>query len=298
MEIKYFLSFPRIYYDSDVVALVDGKYKIRVKCHTSTSMAILNNTPSFEELIFYTDCISYVHDVPGFFYPPIQKQNKAIIQPIIRFQKLKNISEENDFNKALEIIYSILVDIKINAYVCFKWEDAYFETINIPLTEMYSFASKEINLYSMALKQLDPLTEFLCYYRVIESVAQDQGISHKKWIENNIGRLKDYNFGFLEIYDSEGEFFDSIMNKERTRRKNLFSYYRRRAINRISKLRQKLPANIDIVKHLYKETRCGIAHGRDIIKYDYKYNLKEVALDVYIIKLLARMAIEDKLKSK
>jgi len=286
-KVKYYLDFPGIYYDLDLIALIDNKYKIYVRLHPPVPMMIINSSPTFEELIFYTDWISYVHDVPGFFYQPAQKQNKSIINPIIRIQKYQDFSEEYCYNIALEQIYSAIVNIKINATVCFKWNKAYSKTIEIPLTSIFDKVAGEINLYSMALKQLDPLTEFLCYYRIIERISGNNG---KQWIRSNLSRLKRFNFGFLEV-------FDSIRYERQVRRKNLFSFYRRRAINRISKLRKILPQHISIEEHLYGETRCAIAHGRDIIKYDYKNNLKEVSLDVCVVKLLSRIAIEDKLNS-
>jgi hypothetical protein len=287
-KIKYFLDFPGIHYDSDLIALIDNKYKIHLRVHPPTPTMIIDSIPTFKELIFYTDCISYTHDVPGFFYQPVQKQNKSIITPIVTIPKYENFSEERSYNLALEQIYSLIVDIKINAKVCFIWNKAYFKTINIPLTLMFYKVSEEINMYSMALKQLDPLTEFLCYYRIIERITGDNG---KQWIRNNLSRLNKYHFGFLEVVDL-------IKHRKRNRRKNLFSFYRRRSINRILKLRRTLPKEISIEKHLYNDIRCSIAHGKDIIKYDYKNNLKEVFLDIYIVKLLSRIAIEDKVKNK
>ena len=287
IKIKYFLDFPGIYYDSDLIALIDNKYKIHLRVHPPTPIMIIDSIPTFEELIFYTDCISYVHDVPGFFYQPVQKQNKSIIKPIITIPKYNNFSEESCYNLALEQMYSSIVDIKINAQVCFKWNKAYFETINIPLTLMFYKVAEEINMYSMALKQIDPLTEFLCYYRIIERISGNNG---KEWIRNNLPRLKKYDFGFLEVAD--------LINRRRqNKRKNLFSFYRRRSANRILKLRKTLPQKVSIEKHLYNETRCAIAHGKDVIKYDYKNNLKKVSLDTYVVKLLSRIAIEDKVNS-
>jgi len=104
IKIKYFLDFPGIYYDSDLIALIDNKYKIHLRVHPPTPIMITDSIPTFEELIFYTDCISYVHDVPGFFYQPVQKQNKSIIKPIITIPKYNNFSEESCYNLALEQI--------------------------------------------------------------------------------------------------------------------------------------------------------------------------------------------------
>jgi hypothetical protein len=77
-------------------------------------------------------------------------------------------------------------------------------------------------------------------------------------------------------------------------RTNLFSVYRRRAKSRINLLSKKLSTG-DIAEYFYNVLRCGIAHGRtDVIDYDYGFNIVEVSQDLIVLKLLARIAVEQK----
>ena len=48
-----------------------------------------------------------------------------------------------------------------------------------------------------------------------------------------------------------------------------------------------------IEKYLYNVNRCGIAHGNNPI--DFNTHLSEIQSDVYVMKLLAKMAIIKKL---
>jgi hypothetical protein len=155
----------------------------------------------------------------------------------------------------------------------------------LPLTAKYSIVSKELGLYSTALRQLDPLSEFLCYYRIIESISRDNG---KDWLSVNLSRLENYDFGFLEF-----EVIGEERVRKNQRRKNLFGFYRRRALSRLKTLTARLSKK-SIEEYFYNENRCGIAHGKtDVKSYDFGFNIREISQDVYILKLLARIAIEN-----
>ena len=52
-----------------------------------------------------------------------------------------------------------------------------------------------------------------------------------------------------------------------------------------------------MAEYFYHENRCGIAHGKaDIKEYDFGFNIEEISKDIYILKLLSRIAIEDKIE--
>jgi hypothetical protein len=51
-----------------------------------------------------------------------------------------------------------------------------------------------------------------------------------------------------------------------------------------------------MAKYFYHRVRCGIAHGRQGVKvYDFAEDVSTVVQDCYVLKLLSRMAIEEKL---
>ncbi len=182
--------------------------------------------------------------------------------------------------------YEALNSIRLDplGYVNFRWP-GFDREVDIPYTRKYSRVAKELSLYSTAVRQLDPLSEFPCYYRVIESVS---GTNGKEWISKNLHRLENYNFGFLE-YGTDARAGPQIQ------RTNFFSIYRRRALARLRDLNSKLGGR-SAAEYFYHENRCGIAHGKsDVKEYDFKYNIEELSKDVYVLKLLSRIAIEDKI---
>ena len=67
-----------------------------------------------------------------------------------------------------------------------------------------------------------------------------------------------------------------------------FKLCKERALKRIKDINEDRTLVAD---YLYHTVRCGIAHGKDanVITYDFNDNLKNVAEDIYIVKLLARI---------
>jgi len=262
---------------------LDGKYAL-VQVHPTYSITIepLSGVeyPEFEEIVFYANCLAYEHDLPVFILPV---KKKALIRPIEKGRsKYINDSYFESMGMACEAIKAIRLGPL--GYVYFRWP-GFNKEVDLRYANIYSGVAKELILYSAALRQLDPLSEFLGYYRVIESVT---GKNHKIWITENLLRLKSYNFGFLEF----GVDFPPPQKKQRT---NLFSIYRRRALSRLKDLNNKLKER-NISEYFYNENRCGIAHGKSKVKeYDFKYNIIEVSKDNYLLKLLSRIAIEDKI---
>ncbi len=166
-----------------------------------------------------------MHDVPSIFYSP-KKSVGSPFTPIIGYSNISNSSDEAfRYHSNIQSIFDAIIDIKLEGYIPFLWGEAYEERININLYSKYSRALKEIQFYSMALKQHDPFLEFLSYYRIIESLAGDSG---KKWIGDHLDNALQYNFGFLEIYDSVKNSFD----EKQEERINLFSIYKERAMTR------------------------------------------------------------------
>lgn len=88
------------------------------------------------------------------------------------------------------------------------------------------------------------------------------------------------------------------LNCGNKKRNNLFEIYKYKAGLRLKELKNELEVD-KLPDYLYNENRCGIAHGKGRIKeYDYNENVINIARDNYIMKLIARLAIEDKIKSK
>jgi hypothetical protein len=215
---EYFIELVGLAKDSIGDVIVDEKYGLIQLWSDDVASIVPPNGfshPSFDEVVFYTNYFAYSHEIPAFLYPT---KRKALTKPIEK-NKASFINQTNyeDLRNAYEIINSLRLGPL--AYVYFRWS-GFQEIIHLPITRKYSNVSKEISLYSTALRQLDPLSESLNYYRIIESVSGNNG---KNWILANLDCLQNYDFGFLEF---------EIIGEERVfqyqHRKNLFSFYRRK----------------------------------------------------------------------
>lgn len=280
-DFKYGIEMPGLVSTCVESVTLDSKYAV-IQLDPTYSLIILppvgTDHPTFEETVFYTNCLAYEHDLPAFIRPV---KKKALVQPI---EKGRSNYINDSYFESLVMVYESLSSIRFGplGYVYFRWPGFYRE-VDLPYTRKYLRVAKELSLYSTALRQFDPLSEFLGYYRVIESIS---GTNGKDWISNNLSRLKSYDFGFLE-FGSDGMY---------GRRRNVFSIYRRRALTRLRNLESKLVGR-SVAEYFYNENRCGIAHGKSKVKvYDFKYNIEEVSKDIYILKLLSRIAIEDKIE--
>lgn len=213
----------------------------------------------------YADYISYLHEIPTDIGEN-KKNNNPPFEPIFPYEYYMN-----DYMSAIRDIYNVIHQLKINGNVIWRIKED--EILKIP--ENILNKKTELELYSMALKQTDLFAEFLFYYRVIERVSQNNG---KNWIKNNIDKIKDYPFGKIEIHD------DNEI-------KNLLESYREKALEQLKNLDME---NIEIDKYLYENLRCGIAHGKkDDVKREYDAkSINKILNDLYIMKLLARIAIE------
>ena len=285
-DVQYFIDIVGMASDCVGSVTIDDRYAL-IQVHPTYSVAISPEVgeehPTFREIVFYTNCMAYEHDLPAFITPV---NRKALILPIERGRK-KYINDS--YYQSVAVAYEALNCIRLGplGFVYFRWP-GFQKDVDIPYKKKYSGVAKELSLYSTALRQLDPLSEFLCYYRVIESVT---GTNGKEWISKNLCRLKEYDFGFL-AYGTEAQ------RIPRRRRTNLFSIYKRRALARLNDLNSRLGGK-SLADYFYHENRCGIAHGkRNIKEYDFKYNIEEVSRDAYILKLLSRIAIEDKILKK
>jgi hypothetical protein len=146
-----------------------------------------------------------------------------------------------------------------------------------------------LQLYVGALRQIDFFVEFLQYFRIIESCIESN--NRKDFIEHishKIDKIKNFNFGSITITEFSRE------NK-----KNLFELYRERALERIKLLKNKLnlKTNEKIAEYFY-DLRCKIAHGtrKDVKKQSFYTDYFSIIEDIYVIKLLSRIFIHEKIK--
>src|SRR5207245_1451766 len=99
-----------------------------------------------------------------------------------------------------ETMHAMVQDARVGvgASYDFKWARP-GNALDLAISDAYGGAETLLRLYGTALRQADPLSEFLNYYRVIEAVAeQDTGERNgKKWVATNLASLDGHEFGRL-----------------------------------------------------------------------------------------------------
>lgn len=269
-EIKYILATPEVFKQSFYTELSEFIYYFREE-HPPSPIFLCSRNKNIDKTTLknFINMFSYVHDIPvSVFKFPLTWEFD--ISGIFK-NRNENLLNFYDLTVAA---YNSIFDSKMNGII----EHSIGKKYQIDS----KFANKEIEieLYTMGLRQIDPFVEFLCYYRVIERVSQSNG---KQWINENINKISNYNFGELNIAP---DFNKPI--------ENIFEVYRKIALDRIEDIKIKLLFE-NIEKYLYDEIRCNIAHGKtDDVKTGYEIaELETIYMDTYIIKLLARIAIEN-----
>jgi hypothetical protein len=258
---------------------------------------------------YYADCIAYDHDIPVIVLPTggdferfayryalspgssnAEHQWHGRDDSSLRIKGTAYVVSRRDTVKEYYIqqLCTILGEVREIrqgplTYIVFRYGRPGART-DLAYSTDYAKASQDIHLYAVALRQADTLSEFLCYYRVIESVTNSNGVT---WVTTAINRLGSHDFGRIEIgYE--------LALVPRTR--NLLAIWRRRAFQRLSTLRRRHSSAEEIAKYLYKINRCGIAHGQKILRGDITPSYFEVVRDTYVLKLLARLAIDEKVR--
>jgi hypothetical protein len=276
--------------DSVCGVLLDDKIALE-QIHPTYSLALLPLTNeiviTYEDALFYADCFAYEHEIPTIAIPRRTAQSGLRFLLDKRGKRATREAYFHDLAVALESVNALRLGPL--GHVEFRHDtserplrtkDAF---VRLNWTDKYGGVSQEIHLYSLALRQIDPLSEYLCHYRVIESASDSNGLN---WLEQNLRRLQFARFGMLPA---------GVGYEVRVRRVNLFSLLRRRAVARLRDLTKKL-SHAEIAKRFYHTNRCGIAHGRSIRRSDFATDFKEIYLDGFVIKLMARLSIEDKLQ--
>jgi hypothetical protein len=266
-----------------------------------------NPQPDLSTVWFYADCIAFDHDIPVIVSPTHADIRRFGFRYIYtgthktREITTHNVNNGTDsishrkppspealarlfFNDQLNNILSEIRDLHHGPLTCIEFRhDGWHGRVDLPYTQAYSLASQEIHLYSTALRQADTLSEYLSYYRVIESASNSNG---KSWIASVLLSLYQHRFDIIPIG----------LNDERETA-NLMAIYRRRALRRLKFLLGRHQTPTIVADYLYNVNRCGIAHGRRIIRADITPSYFEMVKDTYLVKLLARLAIDEKLGS-
>ena len=297
--------------------LVDADYYLEGE-EASTSFFLIPSNPTeavpYSFASFVADCIAFEHMVPTLTVPrantlPIHLIPwvvKPLSRPDIREVYLDYLAESVDL---AETIASGIWQRVVFAYglldaptVLHKRHDL----VHLDFSARYGTAALALHLFNAALRQADPLAQFLNYYRVIENLTPHDGTA---WIEAAISTTLEYKTTILidrptsmssnsrmRLEDSVASELLACVREGKLHadkdRWNLTELLRSQALTRINQLTAEL-SDKEIASRLYGTNRCGIAHGRNIRRHDLDRDFEDVMADLPLMAYLARLAIEE-----
>lgn len=232
-------------------------------------------THTLDEVTFLADCFSFDHDTPTVVRPAAgtQAAKRPPIDTLFPYQSRED--QTLSYYSTVESTLTEATDLRLGDGSPTLRYHEYPKLLR--LHARFLGVEEPLALYAMATRQVEVLSEFLCFYRVIEWVNKDNG---KAYVSRHLGALATHDFGKLWAHRTCKE-----------RRWDIFARYRRRAMRRLSELRTRHGTDQKVAQHLY-DIRNSLAHGKSNFALDRDTDLPEIGRDVLIIKLLARMVIE------
>ncbi len=236
--------------------------------------------PTFAEALFYARCLSFDHECPVV----------VVGRGIGRFGPrpwLSTKSFEPEWAQVQELLSEIQRRRSGGGVALFRRPQrlSEFEYFNLPLSARYGQVADMLAMYATALLQVEPLGEYLHYYRVVERAARlesgNPSNNGKDWVERHLQKLATFSFGELWLQKS---------GAGQVAHRSLFQLLQRRAVEAFHRLGKNAA---DTSKYLYGALRCGIAHSSGPKTFDFGGDVKEVGQALPIVKLLARIAIEN-----
>jgi hypothetical protein len=263
---------------------------------------------------FVADCLAFEHATP---FQALPRPNSFSIDDVpwtIKPRHRADIPDLylNDLTEAYERAAAITEglwfhpEFRYDLPTASTVEHKGYEVIHLNFSKVYARVSQSLHLHNAAVRQTDPLGQFLNYYRIIENLT---GTNGKSWVERSVGSLGDYK---LNIFATHAVVHDRrrvrlIDCVDRTARKHLRKarlYQRAKAYNFTEVLRACAVARLDelkthteqqIARRFWNTNRCGISHGNTIRRHDIDTDFKEILADLKLVRYLARLIIEQNL---
>lgn len=280
-QLKYCVLIPGLQIPNEIVVSIDDYYALYHNEHPPLSLFFFKkNYLDFDkdEIEYYSNCFAFLHDQPTLIYEDDSIENlpKPLFGEI--FGKKYSIDK---YYSDISMVYSAILDKRLNGTVLFFEETALDKEINIDIT-YFKRVTKEISLYNSALKQIEPMVEFFMYCRVLESICN--GLKDD-WIRKSITKINNYDFGIINVFKN-GEDIKDI---------NKISYFDLLKNRFKDRLRYIERNHIDVGKYYIDEIRNSIAHGTtDVFEFKKLQNIED---DNIILKLLCRYGIMKKYQS-
>lgn len=249
----------------------------------------MNGNPpaTLEDARWLADVLAFDHDAPVGLAPawrgdppnmtPADPAAHPVIQPICPFSQAMT----KWYWDSLNMSFGAAAELRFNGSYVIRYDD----DARAPSTDFSArFVGREqwVALYAMAARQPDPLSEYLCMYRVLEAADNGNG---KAFSAATLPLIGSRDFGELEVIVDVLEDVPGV---------NAFEIYKQRALAELDRLKN--GGVNDVPAYLYA-IRNSLAHGRHRILADRHHDRSVGAgRALPIVKLLARMAIEPEFK--
>jgi hypothetical protein len=261
---------------------VDGRWRLLCEYPTFGSLGVApmrknGRRAVLSDAVWLAACIGYDHDLPVGVSPSrYNTKAKFPYEPIVPMSVLPGDDTPWYFQN-LNGAFAAAAELRFGGdtiVLRYRQEDG-------PGTEFSSrFAGREgmVNLYAMATRQADVLSEYLCLYRILEA---DDSMNGKTSAAARLPDLPRHPFGEFYVYQQGFGMAEKYID--------VFGAYRERALTEIRRIRRR---GEDVPTRLY-EIRNSLAHGKTATRTsDFGPTLSEVSKALPIVKLLARMAVE------
>lgn len=254
-------------------------------------LAILPWTPGGRpvtrtDAMFIADAIAFDHDAPigirpkgiGSFATTAPSQAPDQLPPEHLSINPHYAAGSDFYWETVNTALSAAAELRFNGDYCLRYESDYPDP-GTNFTERFAERGELLALYAMAARQADPLTEYLCLYRVLEGA---DGVNGKTFAAAHLDEILEADFGLLRILPPWGDDRGTVYT-------NAFELHRYRARLELARLAD---VGADAPRHLYG-LRNGLAHGKhDVIAGLPGTSVEDVLRALPLVKLLARMAVE------
>jgi hypothetical protein len=250
---------------------------------------------------FYADCIAFEQDVATLAVPAAKYITRESVPWVFKPADREDLLELylKYFFESFDVSVIASDGIWYMPYPNYDLD----EEESLLFKDHYLKVSLAIHVYNAAMRQSDPLSQYLHYYRVFENISNNNG---KRLIEELLATELDYELAAYAspirsrtIVPPSKALAAGVYREVRKGRLhgeghliNMIEVRRAEALYSLKQLKKRNLMDSAIADRLYKENRCGIAHGKTIKRHDMGSDFTEIVRDLKLLRYLARLAIE------
>jgi hypothetical protein len=238
-------------------------------------------TATVDDAMWLADVIAFDHDAPvgihpasgGPGAPPKDPDGLPQTQPVHPYADDLTTWYWDDISRA----QGAAAELRFNDSYVLRYEDDEPRAPRRDFSTRFDGREQLVSMYAMAARQADPLSEYLCLYRILEAADSANGM---RYAADLLPTFLAHDYGDLVIVDS-------IWAEAMT---HVFEAYKFRAKMELATLQAQ--GVDDVPEHLYR-IRNSLAHGRtDVLTGSFGSSYNAALRALPIIKLLARTVVE------